>query len=132
MATVNKPNQTLYTRGTLYETLQVRAFKIEVAAALTASTSAVVNGETVVTRGTIAQVAEEFGTTAMLFQASADGTTFVVIGDAHALDLDTIARRADRALGGTGALTSVAGADTATTALVTGVTQISTFIGITQ
>jgi hypothetical protein len=124
MAAVNKRNQTLYARGTLYETAQVRAWKVEVGTALTAST---VDGAGVVTRGTIADVAEEFGTTAMLFQPSADGTTFIIVGDSHALDVDTIARRADRVLGGTGALTG-----SGTTALVTGVAAITSFIGITQ
>ena len=124
MAAVNKRNQTLYARGTLYETAQVRAWKVALETALTAST---VDGAGVVTRGTIADVAEELGTTAMLFQPSADGTTFIIVGDSHALDVDTIARRADRVLGGTGVLTG-----SGTTALVTAVTAITSFIGITQ
>jgi hypothetical protein len=113
MATVNKRNQTLYARGTLYETAQVRAWKLEFDTALTAST---VDGAGVVTRGTIADVAEEFGTTAMLFQPSADGTTMVIVGDSHALDAAIIKRRAEHVLA----------SNTVTVAAIT------SFIGITQ
>jgi len=113
MAGFNKRNQTLYARGTLYETLQVRAWKLAFSTALTAST---VDGAGVVTRGTIADVAEEFGTTAMLFQPSADGTTMIIVGDSHALDAAIIKRRAEHVLS----------ANTVT------VTQISSFIGIEE
>ena len=96
MASVNKRNQTLYARGTLYDTLQVRAWLITPTTALTAST---VDGAGVVTRGTIADVAEEFGTTGLLFQAKSDGTKFVLIGDSHALDAASIDERVTKVLG---------------------------------
>ena len=130
MAAVNKRNQTLYARGTLYETAQVRAWKVEVGTPLTAST---VDGAGVVTRGTIADVAEELGTTAMLFQPSADGTTFIIVGDSHALDLDSIASRLGHIIEATGLLEG-AGVwkDAAGGNAVVTVTAITSFIGITE
>ena len=97
MASFNNKNQTLFARGTLYDTLQVRGFKITPTTALTASTQDGITG--VVTKGTIAAVAEEFGTTGLLFQAKSDGTSFVLIGDAHALDAATIDVRVTNVLG---------------------------------
>jgi hypothetical protein len=89
----------------LYSTLQLKVFKIVT----------VVNEETALTtdiNGQIEQLSREFGTTAALFEA--DGEEFIFIGDAHALDVNIVARRADRVLGGEGVLTG-----TGTTALVT-------------
>jgi hypothetical protein len=131
MASLNKRNQTLYARGTLYETAQVRAWKVALETALTASTLNESTG--VVTRGTIADVAEELGTTAMLFQPSADGTTFIIVGDSHALDVDTIARRLGHIIEATGLLEG-AGVwkDAAGGNAVVTVTAITSFIGITE
>ena len=99
----------------LYSTLQLKVFKIVT----------VVNEETSLTTtldGQIEQLAREFGTTAALFEA--DGENFFFIGDGHALDIDTVAIRADIVLGGTGALTG-----SGTTALVT-VTAPTSIVGM--
>ena len=88
MAAYTRVNGTAFVRGTLYDTLQVRGFKITPTTALTAGLN-----------GTIAAVAEEFGTTGLLFQAKSDGTSFVLIGDAHALDAATIDVRVTNVLG---------------------------------
>jgi hypothetical protein len=129
MAGISNVSGVVFARGTLYDTLQVRAWKITPVTALTADTQSGGAG-TAITRGTISAVAAEFGTTGMLFQAKSDGTSFVVIGDAHAINADIIAKRADKALGGTGALTSADNAATATTALLTGVVAVTSVYGI--
>jgi hypothetical protein len=85
----------------LYTTLQMAVFKIVTD----------VNEETSLTttiEGQIEALAREFGTTAALFEA--DGEEFIFIGDAHALDIDTIAIRASRVLGGDGVLDSAGAA----------------------
>ena len=94
MATFTRvnPNPTT-TVDTLYDTLQVRAFRIE--AAGVDLQSGVVNGK-------MERLAQEFGTTGAIVEF--DDDTMIVIGDAHALNSNIIARRADRVLGGTGAL----------------------------
>ena len=88
MSATTRVNGTAFARGTVYETLQIRAWKITPTTALTAGLT-----------GTIAKVAEEFGTTGALFQAKSDGTSFVLIGDSHALDADTIDVRVTNVLG---------------------------------
>ena len=88
MSATTKVNGTAFARGTLYETLQIRAWKITPTTALTAGLN-----------GTINAVAQEFGTTGVLFQAKSDGTSFVLIGDSHALDAATIDARAENVLG---------------------------------
>lgn len=92
----------------LYDHLQIRAWKIEVTQAgadlndpATAGTP--VNGAPGAYRHSKRELlAQEFGTTGALIEF--DGTTMVFIGDSHALDSNVIARRADRCMGGTGAL----------------------------
>jgi hypothetical protein len=119
MATFTRVNPALTTASgsgrnidVLYSTLQMKVFKIVT----------VVNEETSLTTsidGQIEQLAREFGTTAALFEA--DGENFFFIGDGHALDINTVARRADMVLGGTGALT---GDGTTTLVTVTAPTSI--------
>ena len=94
MATFTRvnPNPTT-TVDTLYDTLQIRAWRIE--AAGVDLQSAVVNGK-------MERLAQEFGTTGAMIEF--DDDAFIVIGDSHALNSNIIARRADRVLGGTGAL----------------------------
>ena len=76
--------------NTLYDTLQIRLFKVVIAGAYAA------------VGGTIGETADlvgrEIGTTGALFQFAADGEELVVIGDAHALDVDTLAIRIGRIL----------------------------------
>ena len=97
-----------------YDTLQVRGFRVE-ASGVTLTTGI---------DGKAERLAQEFGTTGAIIEFDAD--TMVFIGDAHALDVDTIARRADIVLGGTGALTG-----TGTTAIVEA-SLITTFFGISS
>ena len=94
MATFTRvnPNPTTVT-NTLYDTLQIRAWRIEAPG---------VDLETGVVGGKMERLAQEFGTTAALFEFDADA--MILIGDSHALNGNIIARRADRVLGGTGAL----------------------------
>ena len=96
MAVNEKFNETRFATGTLYETAQIRAWLITPTSALTASNADVT---VAVAPGTIQRLAIEFGTTGALFQAKSDGTKFIVIGDSHALDADTIDVRATRVLG---------------------------------
>jgi hypothetical protein len=86
------PNPTT-TVDVLYDTLQIRAWRVEASG---------VDLESGVRGGKMERLAQEFGTTGALVEFDAD--TFVVIGDSHALSANVIAKRADRVLGGTGAL----------------------------
>jgi len=115
MADVSKVNSTLITRGEFYSTLQLKLLKIVIdnSVALTSDTQAGGEG-TAITEGTARKVAQDLGTTGALFEIAADGEEMVIVGDGHALDVDTVARRVDLILGGTGVLTN-----TGVTALVT-------------
>lgn len=86
------PNPTT-TVDVLYDTLQIRAWRIEAPG---------VDLESGVIGGKMERLAQEFGTTGAIVEFDADA--FVLIGDSHALSSNIIARRADRVLGGTGAL----------------------------
>jgi hypothetical protein len=81
-----------HANNTLYDHLQIRAWKITKA-----------SGNFTFGIGSTAEaLAQEFGTTGALIEFDTNSVIFV--GDSHALDSNIIARRADRALGGTGAL----------------------------
>ena len=89
MATQTKVNPNPIARGTLYSTLQLKAFKVVPTTALVSTTLA----------DTSTRLAEEFGTTAALFQIKSDGTSMIIIGDGHALDADIVDVRATAVLG---------------------------------
>ena len=97
MAGINNVSGVVFASNTLYDTLQIRAWKVTPTTALTADSKDGTTG--VITRGTISKLAQEFGTTGVLFQAKSDGTSFVLIGDSHALSADTIDVRATQVLG---------------------------------
>ena len=78
--------------GTLYDHLQIRPWLITYNGDL--GTGGIASN--------LEKLAQEFGTTGAIIQFSAD--TMILIGDSHALDSNVIARRADRCMGGTGAL----------------------------
>lgn len=118
MATIDQINPVGGTVLTQRDTLQIRGFRIEKVDGVSFTAGLT---------GTARKLADEFGTTSALSDFDAD--TFVFIGDAHALGLDIVAKRADKALGGTGVLTSAEGDATATTALVE-VTAVSALFGI--
>jgi hypothetical protein len=97
MAGISKVSSQLIVRGQLFSTAQLRAFKITPEAALTADTQDATTK--VITVGTARRLAEEIGTTAMLFEVAANGSYAVVVGDGHALDADTLIRRVRNVLG---------------------------------
>lgn len=98
---------------TLYDHLQIRGFKI-IVDTVTLDFGIGSKAE---------RLAQEFGTTGALIEF--DGTTkMVFIGDAHALDIDTVAVRASKVLGGDGVL------DSAGVAQYVTVTALTTLFGI--
>ncbi|NBP55782.1 hypothetical protein EBU71_04445 [bacterium] len=91
----------------LYDHLQIRAWKVEVTEAGAdlndpASDTPVSGAPAAYRHSKRELLAQEFGTTGALIEF--DATTMIFIGDSHALDSNVIARRADRCMGGTGAL----------------------------
>lgn len=96
MASVSKFNQELITiAGGVYKTAQVKMFKITVGAALTDDSET----DGVLTAGTSRAVMRELGSTAMMFQITDNGLDVVIVGDAHALDADSLAARVDAVIG---------------------------------
>ena len=91
MAEYTRSNGLGHAADVIYDTLQIRGFRVEVPGGLTSGIG-----------GSMESLAQEFGTTGAIIEFDAD--TMIVIGDAHALDANIVARRADRAVGGTGAL----------------------------
>jgi len=113
-------------KGQLYSTLQLKAFKITVKSPPITLVDA---DDPTYSAGLYSQatsIAQEFGTTAALFEIKnvASPASFIFVGDGHALDADIVARRADKVLGGSGDFTGAA-----ETALVT-VTQLTSLYGI--
>lgn len=82
-----------HVKDVLYDHLQIRAWRIE-----KLSGGNFTDG----IGSTAEKLAQEFGTTGALIEFDAD--TMIIVGDSHALDSNIIARRADRALGGSGDL----------------------------
>jgi hypothetical protein len=114
MATFTRVNGISGQRGTFASTLQLKAFKIVPATAFVDGVDS--TGEL---------TAREIGTTGALINVKNDGTSMVVVGDGHALDVNALARRVDMVLGGSGVFTG-----TGTTSLVT-VTELTSFYSIT-
>jgi hypothetical protein len=88
MAGFTRVNGLGHARGTLYSTLQIRAFLITPTTALTAGIG-----------GTAEALMQEFGTTGAIAQVKSAGESMILIGDAHALSAETIDIRATRVLG---------------------------------
>lgn len=91
MATFTRVNGTGHVADVIYDYLQIRAWRIEVPGGLTSGIG-----------GTMEALAQEFGTTGAIQEIDAD--TLLLIGDSHALNSNIIAKRADKVMGGTGAL----------------------------
>ena len=91
----DKVNSDLYTRATLYETAQVRAFKATFTTALVADTQATEADAIVI--GTLRQVANELN--AMLFESAANGQDVAFIMDGHHVDADSLALRLEAIVG---------------------------------
>jgi hypothetical protein len=128
MPQVFKANPAYIAKGTLYSTLQLKVFKIaystitDVDSGQSDHTAPGTYSDGLYSKAT--SLAQEFGTTGALFQVKSDGTSMVFVGDGHALDIDIVAVRADKALGGAGTLTG-----SGTTSSVT-VTQLTSLYGI--
>jgi len=95
MAVVSKKANDLIVAETVYKTAQVAMWKVTVGAALTDDTAT----DGIVTEGTARAVANELGSTAMMFQVTDNGLDIIIVGDSHALDADTLAARVDQVLG---------------------------------
>jgi len=128
MPQVFKANPAYIAKGTLYSTLQLKVFKIaystitDVDSGQSDHTAPGTYSDGLYSKAT--SLAQEFGTTGALFQVKSDGTSMIFVGDGHALDIDIVAVRADKALGGAGTLTG-----SGTTSTVT-VTQLTSLYGI--
>ena len=70
--------------GALYSTLQLKAFVISAGASL-ADQGGI--------GGAIEAIAQEFGTTSMLFQSAGTAGKIIFVGDGHALDADVVQSR---------------------------------------
>jgi len=132
MPQVFKANPAYIAKGTLYSTLQLKVFKIaystitDVDTGQSDHTAPGTYSDGLYSKAT--SLAQEFGTTGALFQVKSDGTSMIFVGDGHALDIDIVAVRADKALGGAGTLTgTVPGSGTTSTVTVT---QLSSLYGI--
>ena len=128
MPQVFKANPAYIAKGTLYSTLQLKVFQItystitDVDSGQSNHSAPGTYSDGLYSKAT--SLAQEFGTTGALFQVKSDGTSMVFVGDGHALDIDIVAVRADKALGGAGTLTG-----SGTTSTVT-VTQLTSLYGI--
>ena len=88
MATFTRTNGLGHELGTLYGTMQLKAFKMVPTTALTAGIG-----------GTAERLAQEFGTTGAFIEIGASGTTALIIGDGHALDVASVDARVTAVLG---------------------------------
>ena len=91
MAAYTRVNGLGHAADVIYDTLQIRGFRVEVPGGLTSGIG-----------GSMEALAQEFGTTGAIIEFDAD--TMIIIGDAHALNANIVAIRADRVVGGSGAL----------------------------
>ena len=110
MATVARKANTLIVKDTLFATAQVGGWKIALSDVLTVDTAA----DGIVTPGTARAVAEELGSTAMLFEITTNLKDIIIIGDSHALDAATLKARVENV-----------------TALTATVTPLTSLVGVT-
>ena len=95
---VTRTNPTATALGTIQRNFAVSMFKVVLSNA---------NDAVALTAGTAQQFIEEIGTTGMMIQVISDGTEVFIVGERHALDLDSIAIRLGRQLDSSaGSLTS--------------------------
>ena len=107
MASVTRVNGLGHAADVIYDTLQIRGFRVEVPGGLTSGIG-----------GSMEALAQEFGTTGAIIEFDAD--TMIIIGDAHALNANIVAQRADRVVGGTGALVNYVAGGTGSGSAVAG------------
>ena len=84
-----RPNPTATALGTIQRNFAVSVFKVVLSNA---------NDAVALTAGTAQQFVEEIGSTAMMIQVKSDGTEVFIVGDRHALDVNSIAIRLGRQL----------------------------------
>lgn len=93
-----RTNPTATALGTIQRNFAVSVFKVVLSNA---------NDAVALTAGTAQQFVEEIGSTAMMIQVKSDGTEVFIVGERHALDVDSIAKRLGRQLDtAAGSLTS--------------------------
>jgi len=105
MATVAKFASEPVVKDTLFATAQVAAFQVALSDVLTEDVQAA-DGE-FTTLGTARAVAEELGSTAMLYEITTNLKDIIIVGDAHALDTDTIKARVENVTGLTATVTEL-------------------------
>lgn len=95
---VTRTNPTATALGTIQRNFAVSVFKVVLSNA---------NDAVALTAGQAQQFVEEIGTTGMMIQVKADGTEVFIVGERHALDIDSLAIRLGRQLDtSAGSLTS--------------------------
>jgi hypothetical protein len=90
MSTTTRVNPTAVTLGTLQSTLQLKIFEAVLSGSGTASA---------VNAAAAARLTDEIGTTGALMQWKSTGVKLTFVGDAHALNVDTIAQRLGNVIG---------------------------------
>lgn len=108
MATLDvaKVNGTLIVKDTLFKTAQVSAWQVALSNVLTVDTQAGGAG-TAITEGTARRVAEELGSTAMMFEITTNLKDIIIVGDSHALDAASIKARVEAVTGLTATVTEL-------------------------
>jgi hypothetical protein len=119
MPGIAKINPAKIALGTLYSTLQLKAFKVNPSVAFASADL----------DGTATLFAQEMGTTGALFQVKSDGDYAIIIGDGHALDVDTLAMRIGRVHSGLSGTVS-GGVFTASDSSTVTVTQLTSLFAV--
>lgn len=104
MATVSRYASDLIVKDTLFATAQVAAFQIALDDVLTEDSAA---ADGAITEGTARKLANELGSTAMLFEVTTNLKDIIIVGDAHALDTATLKARAEAVTGFTATVTEL-------------------------
>jgi hypothetical protein len=87
-----RTNPTATPLGTIQRNFAVSVFKVVLSNA---------NDAVALNAGTAQQFIEEIGTTGMMIQVKSDGTEVFIVGERHALDIDSLAIRLGRQLDST-------------------------------
>jgi hypothetical protein len=86
---VTRPNPTATALGTIQRNFAVSVFKVVLSNA---------NDAVALNAAQAQQFVEEIGTTGMMIQVKSDGTEVFIVGERHALDIDSLAIRLGRQL----------------------------------
>jgi hypothetical protein len=118
MAATTRVNPTAVALGTLQSTLQLKIFEAVLSGSGTASA---------LVAASAAGFTDEMGTTGALMQWKSNGLKLTIVGDGHALNVDTIAQRLGNIIG-TGAVSGGVWTFTDTTTLT--VTEKTSFASL--